>query len=447
MQELGGSSMNDIDPVSQKILSESAAYLKARSEKEEYLDGIASRLSDMKMDGRPLSNSELLGTDLQRGAEMFGLQEFSPKVQTDIILNMAYYRSDAFKNRVVTSLGYGGHNELSPEDRELYDGIVDRAGSAYRDISFEATDNPVASKMSMTEDGHYVAHIADGWNAGPETLDSLNLVSHELAHYIYNPYDDGIAPGSDIYGRQDSPYNRISDSEIDPAKFIDVHKGIWESEEYRQFVEGETDSLPEEARQAAAGHLSKVRDSTKEELLNDKEFLERSTLHDNMGFERAADIHAADMLMLREGIWNPFGKEDLTPKQMQMFEERHPNSRIFEYWNQEEATRSLNTIARNDNGIGSGMELQGDFLQRIRQFDSQKFIDQLNQFSSWAFGEKMPELPQAEVDESLLANDRHISNGSSLSAGTLASMTAAAYEGLAEQEQQMSQQRQVGMRI
>ena len=75
-------------------------------EKEEYLDSVASRTSELKMDGSPLGNEHLLGDDLEKGAELFQLQEFSPQVQTDILLSLAYFRTPGFEKRAAQSLGY-----------------------------------------------------------------------------------------------------------------------------------------------------------------------------------------------------------------------------------------------------------------------------------------------------------------------------------------------------
>ena len=44
-------------------------------EKEQYLDGIASRLAELKTDGARPGYGTLIGDSLAKGAEMFGLQE------------------------------------------------------------------------------------------------------------------------------------------------------------------------------------------------------------------------------------------------------------------------------------------------------------------------------------------------------------------------------------
>ena len=80
---------------------------------------------------------------------------------------------------------------------------------------------------------------------------------------------------------------------------------------------------------------SSIRDETVEALIE----------HDNFGYERAADIHGARMLMLRDGIWNPFSGQPLTEKEIDAFHKKHPNSRIFEYWDKKKAVYFINNIA------------------------------------------------------------------------------------------------------
>ena len=70
--------------------------------------------------------------------------------------------------------------------------------------------------------------------------------------------------------------------------------------------------------------------------------------HDNVGYERAADIHGVRMLMFKEGIYNPFDGSDVTPEQVGKFMEEYPNSRIFRYWDKKDSRFFLNNIASND---------------------------------------------------------------------------------------------------
>ena len=104
------------------------ARVRELQNKEQYLDDIVARISSMKMDGQPIDDAKLLGSDLERGAEMFNLQEFSPKVQADIILGLAYFRSPAFEDREAQSLGYvSAASEMSELDATIYEGIILRA--------------------------------------------------------------------------------------------------------------------------------------------------------------------------------------------------------------------------------------------------------------------------------------------------------------------------------
>ncbi len=86
-------------------------------EKEEYLDGIISHMSELKMDGKPLGNEQLLGDNLTKGAELFQLQEFSPQVQTDILVSLAYFRTPEFEKRTAQSLGYDTPEMITGKDR------------------------------------------------------------------------------------------------------------------------------------------------------------------------------------------------------------------------------------------------------------------------------------------------------------------------------------------
>ena len=329
-----------------------------------YLDDIVSHLTSLKVNNMSLDGKALLGAYIKKGAEMFSLQDFSTEVQTDILLNLAYYRSDAFKDRLAASFGYEKGETFTPEDRDLYDRVVSRAEEAYKNISFKATDNPIEMRMQILDNGQCVAYITDGQTPISDSLESalksLNIISHEIAHYIYNEEDNGISPGTNSeygneYGKTDSPLNRIADSPIKHDRFLDIYKDIWNSEEFQEAVDRKYEDLSEEDKQSARAFLLKAQETSKDLLLKDVQFMEKATEHDNLGFERAADIHAADILMLRDGIWNPFGKEPLTSEQMKLFEERHPGGRIFEYWNAEEATHFLNTIAKNQLEQGNPM--------------------------------------------------------------------------------------------
>ena len=322
------------------------------SEEEEFLDGIVTRLSGLKVCGAPLSDSELIDADdLKRGSQLFDLSEFSPQVQRDILLSLAYFRSPAFEERTALSLGYHSSSaDMSKEDSELYNKIIDRAKNAYNNISFKVCDYVVGSKSILTEDDRSVVFISNGYGTPSAVFDSLGFVTHEVAHHIYN--EETINPGvyhqgegeslvkSEAYGRPSSPLNRINETEPDKEQAMKLYGRVYAATARHIYDKGfMTKDLYNEIKRG----FSKIKLGDDSEI--DK-FIIGHLPHDNTGYERAADVHAARMIMLRDGIWNPFGKEPLTPKQIEEFRYRCPDSRIFEYWNNREATYFLNNIAQ-----------------------------------------------------------------------------------------------------
>lgn len=332
------------------ILSAQIRQQKADAEKQAYLDGIAGHLSKLKVNGLTLDRNQLLGADLSYGAELFGLQEFSPKVQTDILLSLAYFRSTAFRERVDTSLGYAPGSYMNGQDIETYNQVVERASEAYRDITFEVENNISKSHNMITFDGRSIVHIPDGNDLhehDSKLYSSLGVTTHEIAHYIYNSaVPEAINPGiyhqdegetltpSNNYGKDNSPFNRINESK--PSR--------------KQVADWYAKMFPEQL----ARH----------------EHIDIMLIHDNTGFERAADFHAARMIMLQEGIWNPFGNEPLKKEHIEQFRQRHPDSRIFEYWNDKEATYFLNTIAQGEQEKRYSVGQKHGIQQEIRNNDS-----------------------------------------------------------------------------
>jgi len=323
-----------------------------RSEEEVFLNDIVTRLSDLKVSGAPLSDSELIDADdLRRGSQMFNLAKFSPQVQRDILLSLAYFRSPAFEERTALSLGYHSSSaDMSETDAELYNTVVDRAKNAYNEISFEVCDYPLQSRTDFKEDGKSVVFIPNGYETPSAVFDSLGFITHEIAHHIYNP--NNINPGvyhqgegeslgnSDSYGSSTSPLNRINETEPDKEQAMKLYGSVVAATAWHVYDKG---FMSKEDYKEAKRAFSKIRFGDDSEF--DK-FIISCLPHDNTGYERAADVHAARMIMLREGIWNPFGKELLTTKHIEEFRERHQDSRIFEYWNNREATYYLNTIAQ-----------------------------------------------------------------------------------------------------
>lgn len=210
------------------IIQNAIQTLKEREAKVEYIDGLVSRMSEFKVSGRPLTGEELIGGDLHHGAELFNLQDFSPKVQTDILLSLAYFRSPAFQERVEMSLGYAPGSEMTAQDVETYNKVVERAEEAYNDITFEVESDIAKSHHMITFDGKSIVRIPDGndqHELDSKLYSSLGVTTHEIAHYIYNSAaSDSINPGthhqgegesltpSESYGKDNSPYNRINES-------------------------------------------------------------------------------------------------------------------------------------------------------------------------------------------------------------------------------------------
>lgn len=413
------------------IIQKSIQALKEREAKEEYLDSIVSGMSEFKVSGKPLTDKELIVNDLQHGSELFNLQEFSPKVQTDILLSLAYFRSPAFRERIDTSLGYAPGSEITPQDVETYNKIVDRAEEAYSGIIFEVENDIAKSHHMITFDGKSIVRIPDGndqHELDSKLYSSLGVTTHEIAHYIYNSaVPDSINPGvhhqgegesltpSESYGRDNSPYNRINES--DPTKeqvadwyakkdlerIKDLYEGgILSKDKYDKYVQRISGMSPEQ--------------------LAEHEHVDTHLRHDNTGFERAADVHAARMIMLQEGIWNPFSGEPLKREHIEEFQKRHPDSRIFEYWNNREATYFLNTIAQNEkNGVGT--EYKESLQQFVKNFDSGNFMQGLRQFSSAMFGGH--EIAQGGQPETSRPT---IGRGVSMSSESLMALSAINYE-------------------
>lgn len=383
-------------------------------EKEEYLDGIISHMSELKMDGKPLGNEQLLGDNLTKGSELFQLQEFSPQVQTDILVSLAYFRTPEFEKRTAQSLGYDTPEMITGKDREVYDNIIHRGKEAYQHLKFEDSGSLIGSHTEMDTYGTVIVRVPVD---NPDSKD-LGVASHETAHYVYNSFaPDAVNPGiyhqgegeslepSKHYGKDGSPYDRINESNTDPTRVS------------ARMEELDTDYMKE-------GH--RVDDYLK---------------HDNMGYERAADVHGARMTMLREGIWNPFGDEPLTEKHVEEFRQRHPDSRIFDYWNNQEATQNINTIAQNDNGQPS--------------VDRESLLEELRQQVKENVKNTLAEIPKAGADTQNLNTEQsaevtksfekdNLTNEMALLASTKFDI---AYESMEAEQQQQQQQHSFGMHV
>ena len=246
----------------------------------------------------------------------------------------SYFLSDAFKQRAAKSLGYDNVEDMTPEHRKTYDDIVKRGKelSVNFRIGFVEKDlRDTVNTFTTTVNG--VTSVA----INPEDKGlGISILTHELAHHLYNP--DNINPGvhseerkyggnEQKYGKEKSPLNTINESDIRERRARMVYKGLFQN--MSEFASQKDDkALEKYLREYANG--------------------EQLRLHDSAGFERAADVHGVRMLMMQEGIWNPFTGDPVTEKQVKEFRKQHPDSRIFEYWNNKEATYYLNNIACNE---------------------------------------------------------------------------------------------------
>lgn len=432
------------------IIQNAIQTLKEREAKVEYLDDLVSRMSEFKVSGKPLTDEELIGNDLQHGAELFGLQEFSPKVQSDILLSLAYFRSPAFQERVDMSLGYAPGSEMTSLDAETYNSVVERAREAYLDISFKATDDITKSHAMVSFDGKTVVSIPDGndqHELDSKLYSSLGVTTHEIAHHIYNSAElDSINPGiyhqdegesltsSESYGKENSPYNRINESNPGREQVAEWYKQK-DLERVKDLYEGGILS-----KYKYDEYVQRISGMSTEQLM-EHEHVDVKLRHDNTGFERAADIHAARIIILQEGIWNPFSGEPLKKEHVEEFQRRHPDSRIFEYWSSKEATYFLNTIAQNDK-----MDSKEELQQLVKNFDSEKFMQQLSQFSSAMFGGK--DVAQVGHGEQAVESSPTVSRGMSMSPETLKAMSALNFETeMQAMNESQQEQRSSGLHI
>lgn len=332
-------------------------------EKEEFLDNLVGRLSQMKVTGKPMTAEQLVGKDLDKVSELFGLEKFPKEIQAEIVTELAYLRSDAYAQRCAQSLGYNSpKDEMEPEHRAVYDRMVNSGRDAYRNITFNVIDNPLESYYHRDYDAlHGDVNISSGKAAPNSTFDTMKIVSHEIAHHIYAEDDDyGINPGKntdndeELYGKENSPLRRITDDELNTGKFLGLYQKIFTSPEQNKLVEAAVKN----------GTVTKADyDANIAEVLNAKdsipEVMSETADHDRMGRERAADVHSARMLLLHEGIWNPFSGEPVKNSDIAELRKRHPDCRIFEYWEKNvRAAYFLNNIAFNDHPKETVKELR-----------------------------------------------------------------------------------------
>lgn len=287
--------------------------------------------------------------------------------QATILTERAYLNSEAFRMRACRSLGYESVEQMPVDVRNTYDHIIERAqdSNEYLKIiqddwgmsSFYGNSEQLVTKAKdviesgeIDEDeavvlnddindvrGLYVDGKMDPKDGISYVNDNeakdvgVNVTAHEISHYVYNK--DQVNPGvhengneykgeSVQFGKKGSPLDKIDKNRVkyDLAYLINYF----------------------------GGNTEVARMVYKPTNIDERMIAKSSRDHDNVGFERAADIHGVRMLMFKEGIYNPFDGSDVTPEQVGKFMEEYPNSRIFRYWDKKDNIFFLNNIASND---------------------------------------------------------------------------------------------------
>lgn len=321
---------------------------------QSYLDDVTLRIQGLNMKGKPLSPQDILGSDAEKAGELFDLKEFSPKIQSEVIAQLAYFRSDAYKSRCAASLGYISTDaEMDPDDKEVFNKMVTAGENAYKNIDFMVAENPLICRYTREFDEEKgKLYIPSGKEELSKPLNSLSLVAHEIAHHVYMCWDDdySINPGKYadspglpeyLYGKENAPLQNLEEDELDSGKFLSLYKKLFTSKEAGELAKSQIEQ--------GVIDKEKYKDDIVQLINANKEIpeaLSGAAEHDRMGMERAADIHATRMLMLQEGIWNPFSGEPVKKNDLEKLYKRHPDCRIFEYWGEnKKAAYFLNNIA------------------------------------------------------------------------------------------------------
>ena len=330
-------------------------------------DPVTQTPSDMTMNYKALA-SVMSKKDFSYEKMAEKLSEFDiDDRDLTVLTERAYLNSEAFQMRACRSLGYESVEQMPIDIRNTYDRIIERAqnsneylkiiqdewgtGSFYANSEELVTkaeesiasgeldddDNDVIEKgikdvREMYVDGKMdskdgIAYI----NVNEIKNIGVNVAAHEMAHYVYNK--EQVNPGvhevdneykgeGAQFGRKNSPLNEIDKDKVkyDLAYLLN----------------------------AFGGNANVANMVYKPKTEEEKELAKGERDHDNVGFERAADIHGVRMLMFKEGIFNPFDGSDVTKEQVEKFRELYPESRIFRYWDNNKARGFLNDIAENN---------------------------------------------------------------------------------------------------
>ena len=287
--------------------------------------------------------------------------------QATVLTERAYLNSEAFRMRVCRSLGYESVEQMPADVRNTYDHIVERAQDSNEYLKviqddwgmssfYTNSEQLVTKSKDAIESGEVDEDEAKVLNDGINEVRELyvdgkmnpkdgisyvnvnepkdvgvNVAAHEMSHYVYNKnqVNPGVHENNNEYkgesvqfGKKGSPLDEIDKDRVkyNLAYLINYFGG---NADVARMVYKPTNM---DERMIAKG----IRE------------------HDNVGYERAADIHGVRMLMFKEGIYNPFDGSDVTPEQVGKFMEEYPNSRIFRYWDKKDSRFFLNNIASND---------------------------------------------------------------------------------------------------
>ncbi len=315
-----------------------------KSLSNDVVEGIAQHVRDIKSDGSRLSNEQLLGSNIDQVISDYAKKEGFGEAATDYAVTMAYFHSDAFQNRLLHSFGHEKIDDMSSDERRTYDEILNKARSAssQTDVYFikEALNSFFLPKEATPEENRNIAFMGGGEVIG------MNIAAHEVAHAVYDPtFDEIMEHRKERYGVNMESYQTIGNNPSSEKKMNETYRNIL------QEMSSRTLSALGVSEEDVSKKLTKdIKKAVKEDL---KE-------HDDLRYERAADVYGVRMLMLREGLWNPFSGEELTPDKVREFKKNHPDSRIFQYWNIKEATFYLNNLA--DNGVYENHSLLNDKL-------------------------------------------------------------------------------------
>ena len=287
--------------------------------------------------------------------------------QATVLTERAYLNSEAFRMRACRSLGYESVEQMPADVRNTYDHIVERAKDSNEYLKviqddwgmssfYTNSEQLVTKSKDAIESGEVDEDEAKVLNDGINEVKELyvdgkmdpkdgmsyvnvnepkdvgvNVAAHEMSHYVYNKnqVNPGVHENNNEYkgesvqfGKKGSP---LDDIDKDNVKYNLAYLINY-----------------------FGGNADVARMIYKPTNMDERMIAKGMREHDNVGYERAADIHGVRMLMFKEGIYNPFDGSDVTPEQVGKFMEEYPNSRIFRFWDKKDSRFFLNNIASND---------------------------------------------------------------------------------------------------